>query len=332
MPPGEPPEFRARAPWWGADLQTVRNTVARRLGADRFELAGAALDLPTTDGSGDLMIGALNEGRAEERRPLAVLVHGLTGCQDSGYMVASARHLTRLGHPVLRLNLRGAGPSAETCRERYHAGRGRDIADALRALPPELTREGVVLAGFSLGANILLNFLADDADGLPVRAAASVSAPIDLAASARRIMAPRNRIYHRYLLRRMRRDWADAAMTDAERAALREVRSMYEFDDRLVAPRNGFGTADRYYDECSARRVLDRIAVPTLLVHAADDPWIPVAAYRSHDWRRNEHLTLAIPRGGGHVGFHDRLGPPAWHDRRIGDYFAASLRAMSSAA
>lgn len=332
MPPGKPPEFRARAPWWGADLQTVRNTVARRLGADRFELAGAALDLPTTDGSGDLMIGALNEGRAEERRPLAVLVHGLTGCQDSGYMVASARHLTRLGHPVLRLNLRGAGPSAETCRERYHAGRGRDIADALRALPPELTREGVVLAGFSLGANILLNFLADDADGLPVRAAASVSAPIDLAASARRIMAPRNRIYHRYLLRRMRRDWADAAMTDAERAALREVRSMYEFDDRLVAPRNGFGTADRYYDECSARRVLDRIAVPTLLVHAADDPWIPVAAYRSHDWRRNEHLTLAIPRGGGHVGFHDRLGPPAWHDRRIGDYFAASLRAMSSAA
>lgn len=332
MPPGEPPEFRARAPWWGADLQTVRNTVARRLGADRFELAGAALELPTTDGSGDLMIGALNEGRAEERRPLAVLVHGLTGCQDSGYMVASARHLTRLGHPVLRLNLRGAGPSAETCRERYHAGRGRDIADALRALPPELTREGVVLAGFSLGANILLNFLADDADGLPVRAAASVSAPIDLAASARRIMAPRNRIYHRYLLRRMRRDWADAAMTDAERAALREVRSMYEFDDRLVAPRNGFGTADRYYDECSARRVLDRIAVPTLLVHAADDPWIPVAAYRSHDWRRNEHLTLAIPRGGGHVGFHDRLGPPAWHDRRIGDYFAASLRAMSSAA
>lgn len=332
MPPGEPSEFRARAPWWGADLQTVRNTVARRLGADRFELAGAALELPTTDGSGDLMIGALNEGRAEERRPLAVLVHGLTGCQDSGYMVASARHLTRLGHPVLRLNLRGAGPSAETCRERYHAGRGRDIADALRALPPELTREGVVLAGFSLGANILLNFLADDADGLPVRAAASVSAPIDLAASARRIMAPRNRIYHRYLLRRMRRDWADAAMTDAERAALREVRSMYEFDDRLVAPRNGFGTADRYYDECSARRVLDRIAVPTLLVHAADDPWIPVAAYRSHDWRRNEHLTLAIPRGGGHVGFHDRLGPPAWHDRRIGDYFAASLRAMSSAA
>ena len=146
LPPGEPPEFRARAPWWGADLQTVRNTVARRLGADRFELAGAALELPTTDGSGDLLVGVLNDGRVEERRPLAVLIHGLTGCQDSGYMVASARHLTRLGHPVLRLNLRGAGPSSETCRERYHAGRGRDIADALRALPPELTREGVVLS------------------------------------------------------------------------------------------------------------------------------------------------------------------------------------------
>lgn len=315
--------FRARAPWWGGDLQTLRNTVARAVGLDRFDLPGTTLTLPASDGSGDRLIGVLNEGRGSGRRPLALLVHGLTGCHDSGYMVATARHLTGLGHPVLRLNLRGAGPSATTCRERYHAGRGQDIADAVRALPEDLTRDGVVLAGYSLGANILLNFLADHAAGLPVRAAATVSAPIDLAASSRRIEALRNRVYQRYLLNRMRRDWAGVALSASERTALRDARTIYQFDDGIVAPFNGFGTAERYYAECSGLRVLGRIGIPTLLIHAADDPWIPVAAYRSFDWARNENLTPLIAAGGGHVGFHDSLGPPAWHDRYFEAFFGA---------
>lgn len=322
-PKTTPLRFRARAPWWGGDLQTLRNTIARTLGLDRFDLPGAALTLPLDDGTGDRLIGVLNEGPGSERRPLAVLVHGLTGCHESGYMVASARHLIGLGYTVLRLNLRGAGPSAETCRERYHAGRGGDIADAVRALPDELVRDGIVLVGYSLGANILLNFLADHATDLPVRAAASISAPIDLAASAQRILAPRNRFYQRYLVKRMRCDWAGAALSGSERQALGEVRTIYGFDDRLVAPRNGFGTAERYYAECSGLRVLGRIRVPTLLIHAADDPWIPAAAYRSYDWARNEKLTPLIVAGGGHVGFHDRLGPPAWHDRCFEAFFAA---------
>lgn len=317
------PSFRARAPWWGGDLQTLRNTVVRGIGMDGFDLPGAALTLPMHDGTGDRLVGVLNEGRGGERRPLAVLVHGLTGCHESGYMVASARHLTGLGYPVLRLNLRGAGPSAETCRERYHAGRGRDIADAIRALPDDLTRDGLMLVGFSLGANILLNFLADGAADLPVRAAVSVSAPIDLAASSRCILAPRNYFYQRYLLNRMRTEWAAVALTGGERTALRDARSIYAFDDGIVAPRNGFGTADRYYADCSGLRVLGRIGVPTLLIHAADDPWIPVAAYRSFDWTRNDNLTPLIAAGGGHVGFHDSLGPPTWHDRCFEAFFAA---------
>lgn len=315
--------FRARAPWWGGDLQTVRNTVLRRLGLDAFDLPGDEIVLPTRDDSGDRLIGVLNEGRGPARLPLALLVHGLTGCHESAHMVNSARHLIALGHPVLRLNLRGAGPSAATCRERYHAGRGADIADALAGLAPALLRDGVVLAGYSLGGSILLNFLADHAGDFPVRAAATVSAPIDLAAASRRILAPRNRYYHHYLLKRMRAGWAGAALSEEERAALRAVRTVYAFDDRLVAPRNGFGTADRYYADCSALRLLHRVAVPTLLIHAADDPWIPAAAYRDYDWSRNRKLAPLLVPGGGHVGFHDREGPPGWHDRRIGGWFAA---------
>jgi len=316
------PAFRARAPWWGGDLQTLRNTLARRFGLDDFAMPGTALELTTGDGSGDRLIGMLNEGRDGAVLPLAVLVHGLTGCHDSGYMVQTARYLSRLGHPVLRLNMRGAGPSAATCKLRYHAGRGQDIAAALRALDPLLLRDGVVLVGYSLGGSILLNFLARHAGEFPLRAAATVSAPIDLAAAADRIMAPRNRIYHRYLLDRMKLDWAGLMHSREDRIALARIATIREFDDRLVAPPNGFGTADNYYVECSGKRVLGGLAVPTLMVHAADDPWIPAAAYRAVDWNANPKLTHLLSHGGGHVGFHRRGDPSNWHDACIGQYFA----------
>ena len=316
------PAFRARAPWWGGDLQTLRNILARGLGIDDFALPGLALELPAGDGSGDRLVALLNEGKAGEGRPLALLLHGLTGSHESGYMVQTARHLTGLGYPVLRLNMRGAGPSAATCGMRYHAGRGQDIAAALRALDPILLRDGVVLVGYSLGGSILLNFLAHHAGDFPVRAAATISAPIDLAACSRRIRDVRNFVYQRYLVAEMKIDWAGAVLDERERAALEEVRTIWEFDDRLVAPANGFGTADNYYAECSGARVLPGLAIPTMMIHAADDPWIPPAAYRAVDWQVNPRLTPLLASGGGHVGFHQRGTPPNWHDGCIGAFFS----------
>ena len=309
--------FRPGPPWWGGDLQTVRNTIVARLGPGRFELPGERLELATRDGSGDRLCAILNRGDGK----LAVLVHGLTGCATSTYMVETARNLLGRGFSVLRLNMRGAGESARTCGQRYHAGRGEDISDALAALDPELPGAGIVLAGFSLGANILINFLAKQAPDFPVRAAALVSAPIDLAAASLRILAPRNFLYHRYLLARMKRDWEDSRMSGDERRAVAQVRTVYEFDDRLVGPQNGFGDAEGYYAQCSGLRFLDAIATPTLVIHAANDPWVPKDAYDAHDWRRNAFLTALLPDGGGHVGFHAAGDATAWHDRCIARWF-----------
>lgn len=314
------PDFRARAPWWGGDLQTLRNTVLRKLGT-RFDFPGERLALDAGDGSGDRLMALFNEGKPG--RPLVVLIHGLTGCEGSSYMVNTARHLTGLGYSVLRLNMRGAGPSAECCGQRYHAGRGQDIAAALGALDPAMLGRGVMLAGYSLGGSILLNFLARHADTFPVRAAVTVSAPIDLAECSRRILGFRNIIYHRYLIDRMKYDWAGAALGERERAALAEVRTIWEFDDRLVAPANGFGTADNYYTECSGARVLPGLEIPTLMIHAANDPWIPAKSYRAVDWDSNAKLTPLLASGGGHVGFHRKGTPPNWHDLCMGEFFGA---------
>ncbi len=306
--------FRPRPPWWGGDLQTIRNfMVMRNLRIGLPAVPGRRSYLPMADGSGDRLAASLTP--APGRRPLLVLIHGLTGSEESTYMLTSARHFHALGYPVLRLNLRGAGPSRATCGGHYHAGRGEDLRDALEALDPA----GLLLVGYSLGGNMLLKFLSEHGGRFPIRAAATVSAPIDLAATARHIMRPRNLIYQRRLLAGMKRGALAGGLRPAERDAVEAARTVYEFDDGFVAPHHGFGGAERYYAACSALGFLDTIPVPTLMIHAQDDPWVPAAAYLDYDWRANPRLTALIPRGGGHCGFHDRGG--TWHDRAMAAFF-----------
>jgi predicted alpha/beta-fold hydrolase len=322
LPPSFP-LFRARAPWWGGDLQTMRNVLVGRP-QPLAAYPGSRLLLPLGDGSGDRLAGALNRPAAALPRPLAVLVHGLGGAEDSHYVVSTAAHLLSLGYPVLRLNLRGAGASRASCRLQYHAGRTADFADALAALPQALTAAGLIAIGYSLGGNMLVKFLGERGGAAPLKAAVAVSTPLDLSACASEIRRPRNALYQRYLLYAMRREslGEGAEITAAERAAIIDSRTVWEFDNRFVAPRNGFAGAEDYYARNASRQFLDGIAVPTLVIHALDDPWIPPAPYLAHDWRRNPSLTLLLSRGGGHVGFQgsDRRIP--WHDLCIAQFLA----------
>jgi len=314
-----PSTFSARPPWLGPDLQTLRNA----LRPPRIALAGERLELALADGSGDRLAAMLHRPAACQR-PLVVLIHGLSGGEESAYMLVSAAALLERGHPVLRLNLRGAGASRPLCRFQYHAGRTADLRAALVALAPALTADGVLLVGYSLGGNMLLKFLAEHAGDLPVRAAAAVSAPLDLAAAARRILMPRNRLYHWNLLRAMKREALTPAaeLAPSERLAITAARDIVEFDDRFVAPRNAFAGAADYYARNSAEQFLPAIRVPTLIVHALDDPWIPPDVYRRVRWADHRHLRAVLSPGGGHVGFHARGARLPWHDRVLGEFFA----------
>jgi uncharacterized protein len=315
------PTFRPRIPWIGGDLQTVRDVVMPA--NDPHDPAETTvLEFPMPDGTGDILSGTLERPRTAGRsRPLAVLLHGLTGCADSRYVLRAAGRLLEAGFPVLRLNLRGAGPCRKVCREQYHSGRSEDLEAVLSQLPSTLTGNGLVTVGWSLGANLLLKGLAEFGDVFPIRAAVSVSAPIDLAAAAAKLGSPRNRVYHRRLLARMKQELAQAPdeLMPAIRKALAGVRSIIEFDDRFTAPRNGFADAAEYYSRCSAGRFMPAVPVPTLVIHALDDPWIPGAAYREYDWAGSPNLTPLLPRRGGHVGFH-AVGGRVWSDDCMVDY------------
>jgi uncharacterized protein len=318
------PPFRPRPPWVNGDLQTLRNYLRRPV-FDLSSFRGERLELPMRDGSGDRLLGDLNLP-ASGRRPLVVLIHGLTGCSAGTYMLASALHLLKHGYPVLRLNLRGAGPARVLCRQQYHAGRSQDLCDALAALPARLTENGILAIGYSLGANMLLKYLAEQGARGPVRAAASVSAPIDLKATSLCVMRPRNWLYHDWLLRRMQEEALAGDGLDArERRTVAAVRTVYEFDDRFVAPRNGFAGAEDYYTRCSALRFLPAIRVPTLVIHALDDPWIPGGSYTGFSWQGSPTLLPLLPTQGGHVGFHGISSRVPWHDLCLEIFFEREL-------
>ena len=319
------PPFRPRLLWPGGDLQTLRNAV---LPPPSTVTAGTSrLDFPMPDGTGDRLNGLLDMPPGPgPARPLVMLVHGLAGCEASAYMLEAARHFVTLGHPVLRLNLRGSLPTHPHCRQSYHAGRWEDLAAVLAQLGDDpRTRGPVLIVGFSLGGSMVLRLLATRPDAGRVLAAVTVSTPIDLAEAARRFLRRRNRPYHRWLLRHLKTHTLGLVdLAPGEVRAVRAARTVVEFDETFVAPRCGFADAADYYRRCSARQVLDRITVPALLVHARNDPWIPAEAYRALDGARLPGVTTLVPRSGGHVGFHD-AGPGRWHNRVAAIHFRRHL-------
>jgi predicted alpha/beta-fold hydrolase len=334
------PPFRARAPWWGGDLQTLRNSfVGPRLTLSRWPEQTVELDL--NDGSGDRLLGQLQLPSAPDAVPRTciVLVHGLGGDETSSYLQASAQFWLERNHPVLRLNQRGAGPSREICRFQYHAGKSEDLHAGLASFcdqQPSLAAQGLAVVGFSLGGNVALKFASEGPGALPVRAVASVSAPIDLALASRRLHERRNYLYLRYLLHRLRRDTLGpgAQLTPDEREVARTARTILEFDDRFIAPRGGFSGAQDYYAKCSAGPRLSAIELPTLAIHAMDDPWIPAEMYfeasSSAPVEPRAGCQVLLPPSGGHVGFHSAEPAPTsapgestacWHDRSIAIFF-----------
>jgi len=313
-------DFRPKSPWWSGDLQTIRNyafSVPRALPGQAAE----RIETPLDDGSGDRLIASLHVPERDRERPLVALVHGLGGCENSCYMVLASAYFLARGYPVLRVNQRGAGPSRPYCAEQYHAGSTGDFGTLLERLDPALTRRGVLPVGFSLGGNMLLKYLGETGRHGPVRRAATVSAPLDLALACKTLLRWRNFGYHRYLFTHLKRACTapGARLSDDERRTIVEARTLWQFDHEFTAPRNGYASAEDFYGANSSRDYLGGIRLPTLLIHAHDDPFVPITPYLEHDWSRRPELVPLLAKGGGHLGFHDPSG--VWYLRQIEAFF-----------
>lgn len=308
--------FKEKPPWWGGDLQTIKSFLCSSVKT----LPGISkrLVIPTKDGSGDKITATLDTPNTLANGPLILLIHGLTGSEDSSYMMAtSALHLKQ-GREVLRLNLRGAGSSAETCSKHYHGGHFSDISDALDYMDDTVKSRGVFLIGFSLGGNILINFLAANSRS-DLLGAASVSASIDPQAAALRLMDPRNTIYQSRLLSNMKKEHFQRKpnLSNEQKQFISSTRSIYDFDDKVTAIENGYKDAKDYYFQTNSARKVQNITVPLLMISAVNDPWIPSVSYRNLINNSPKNVKVLLSAGGGHVGFHEKNQVETWYDRQI---------------
>jgi uncharacterized protein len=270
---------------------------------------GHRLWLPLPDGDALAAMLHFPSVAAQAGRPVAVLVHGMTGGEDDPPLREAAAGLLRRGFPVLRLNLRGSPASRERSTSHYHLGRSADLADALAALPEALTGSGLVLAGWGLGGALVLNLLGSGParPGLPVLAAAAICPPLqpDLALLA----MDASQIFGRRLLALYRREVLavpGSELDEGLRQAARRAHSLREFEATVTAPRFGYPSYEVFVELNRPAAALPRIRVPTLLLMAADDPLVPAQSLDGIDWDECPAVAPLLVRGGGHGGFYDR--------------------------
>ena len=344
------PPFAPRFPWLNGDLQTLRDTLRPvPLPVD----AGQPVLIEV--GQGDQLLALLDPPlpSAAGSRGLVLLMHGLGGSSDRGGLRRMGDTLQRAGFAVLRLNMRGAGGGRPLARGTYAANSNRDLLPVLRRARALAAGGPLLGMGISLGGTKLLNALvASEAErraaGLDpetplLDGLVTISSPLDLRVCSEQIERPRNRIYERWLLKRLiAQTLADPyGVLDAEREALEgraaqgPLRSIRAFDAAITAPRWGYASVEHYYREASPLPRLLALGAaatggkpfpPALIVHAEDDPWVPVAAARQLQAAALPGVEVLLTPLGGHNGFHGSADGPAsrggcWTDRLTACWF-----------
>ncbi|MEX2273252.1 MAG: alpha/beta fold hydrolase [Vicinamibacterales bacterium] len=242
------------------------------------------------------------------RRTTLLLLHGLEGSSDAHYMRGIADKAWRAGLNVVRLNQRNCGGTEHLTPGLYHSGLTADPRAVLQELIDVDGLTSIVLAGYSMGGNVLLRLAGERGEDAPpqLKGVAAVSPVVDLAACVEALERPGNRLYEWNFVRNLRARMlrkAKAFPAVFDLAPLATVRSIRAFDDTYTAPHHGFGDAANYYYQASALRVIDRIRIPALIIAAADDPFVPASIFETPALRDNPNIHVEILPHGGHCAF-----------------------------
>jgi predicted alpha/beta-fold hydrolase len=266
-----------------------------------------------------------------------VIWHGIEGSSASTYMLSTAHKAFRAGLNVIRMNLRSCGGTEHLTPTIYHGG----LSDDLRVVVDQLITgdelSKVVMVGFSLGGNQVLKLAGEYGEHPPrqLLGVCAVSPSVDLSASADLIMKRSNWLYHRDFVRRLKNKVRSKQRLYPELydiSGLDVVRTIKEFDDRFTSRAHGFADANDYYHSASSLRVIDHIRIPTLIIHAEDDPFIPFSPLRDPAVISNPYILLLAPKQGGHVAFvqAERNGDPDrfWAENRVVEFCKLAVRSL----
>lgn len=276
---------------------------------------------------GTRILGQCHWQERPRERPTLVLVHGLEGSSESGYMMGLAERAYAAGWNAIRLNQRNCGGTEALTPTLYNSGLSCDYHAVLATLIEQDALTEIFFTGYSMGGNLVLKMAGELASAAPaeLRGIAAVSPSVDLSACADAVDRTQNymyqRLFARSLIGRMRRK-AKLFPGRYDLNGLDLVRSLREFDDRFTAPYCGYRNAEDYYAQASALGLLGDIRVPTLLLAAKDDPLVPFASFTTPSLADNRRLSLVAPARGGHCAFigRDRGDARFWGEECVMDF------------
>lgn len=241
-------------------------------------------------------------------RATVIILHGLEGSSRSQYVIGNANKLWKGGCNVIRMNMRNCGGTERLTPTLYHSGLSGDVDHVMRFFIERERLQSIALIGYSMGGNLILKLAGELGAGAPpeLHSVVGVSPVMDLGPSADALHEVQNRFYERRFLRALlkrfrRKSTLFPRAYDPQRAT--GIGSLRAFDDRITALYSGFRSADDYYFRAACARVLDRVAVPTLLLHACDDPFIRITPETRATIEANPQITLLETEHGGHCAF-----------------------------
>jgi predicted alpha/beta-fold hydrolase len=240
--------------------------------------------------------------------PTIIVWHGIEGSTSSNYMQATAEKGFRAGFNIIRVNFRNCGGTEHLTSTIYHGGLSADLGAVVKELIEKDHVSRMCLVGYSLGGNLVLKLAGEYGDNPPqeIVGICAVSPSVDLSVSAELIVKRSNWVYHQDFVRRLKKRIRTNHKLYPEIydiTGLDEVLTLKEFDDRFTARAHGFANADDYYYRSSSLRVIDKIRIPTLIIHAEDDPFIPFVPLLDQAVADNPYILLVGSKQGGHVAF-----------------------------
>jgi len=304
--------------WWlrNRHAQTIWPNLFRRHPA--LPLIRERLELPDGDFI-DL------DWTAKNHNPIVLLLHGLEGNAESHYIKGLLNHLVQINFQAVTMHFRGCSGEVNRLPRAYHSGDTEDLAFVVKQLTTRFPDRPIYGIGFSLGGNVLLKWLGETIQANPLRAAVAVSVPFDLANAAQQLNQGSSRLYQAYLVRKLQRSLRlrlNNVTLPVDSTKALSCKTIREYDDCVTAPLHGFVSADDYYRKSSSRQFLSTIEIPSLIIHAQDDPFmtadaIPTAAELA------DKVTLELSARGGHVGFIEGYFPfkaRYWLEQRISQF------------
>ena len=278
------------------------------------------------------LLGFCHWQNNRQSAPTVILVHGLEGSSDSRYMRGIAAKAYRVGFNVIRMNQRTCGGTEHLSPMLYNSGLSGDYRAVLKELAKNDGLPQIWLVGYSMGGNLVLKAAGELGRLDPALAGVAAVCPnINPTICAQALEEPRNWIYHRHFVTQLKaRLRRKAAILPGkwDLSLLDQIRTISEFDDVYTAHDGGYRDGADYYDRAGARHVIDSLTVPTLIITAQDDPFIPYSMFTSPAIQQHPTIRVVAPQHGGHCGFFHltRNGEdPYWAENRIVDFLLGNL-------